>query len=82
VRDALGKLNPMGLFRQAQDHTKLLYAFFKQGSLVKDKQTGMWQVQSKKGVRAPLAVFELIDKFAEKNKLTRAEATKSALAVS
>jgi hypothetical protein len=78
VRDALGKLNPMGLFRQAQDHTKLLYAFFKQGSLVKDKQTGMWQVQSKKGVRAPIAVFELIDKFAEKNKLTRAEATKRA----
>jgi hypothetical protein len=78
VRDALGKLNPMGLFRQAQDHTKLLYAFFKQGSLVKDKQTGMWQVQSKKGVRAPLAVFELIDKFAEKNKLTRKEATKKA----
>ena len=78
VRDALGKLNPMGLFRQAQDHTKLLYAFFKQGSLVKDKQTGMWQVQSKKGVRAPITVFELIDKFAEKNKLTREEATKRA----
>ena len=78
VRDALGKLNPMGLFRQAQDHTKLLLSFFKQGSLVKDKQTGLWQVQTKKGVRAPAAVFELIDAFAEKNKLTREEATKRA----
>ncbi len=78
VRDALGNLNPMGLFRQAQDYTKLLLSFFKQGSLVKDKQTGQWQVQTKKGVRAPVAVFELIDAFAEKNNLTRAEATKRA----
>lgn len=78
VRDAMGNLNPMGLFRQAQDYTKLLLSFFKQGSLVKDKQTGLWQVQTKNGVRAPVAVFELIDAFAEKNNLTRAEATKRA----
>ena len=78
VRDALGNLNPMGLFRQAQDYTKLLLSFFKQGSLVKDRQTGLWQVQTRNGVRAPVAVFELIDAFAEGNNLTRAEATKRA----
>jgi hypothetical protein len=36
VRNSLGEINPMGLYRQAQDYTKMLLDFFQQGSLVKD----------------------------------------------
>jgi hypothetical protein len=34
VRDSMGKLNPMGLYRQAQDYSKLLLAYFQEGSLL------------------------------------------------
>jgi hypothetical protein len=40
VRDSLGKLNPMGLYRQAQDYSKLLLEYFQTGTLVKDANTG------------------------------------------
>ena len=78
VRDSLGKLNPMGLYRQAQDHAKLLLEYFQQGSLVKDKTTGLWRVDTVKGVRPPAEVYALIDKYAAKNGQTREEATKDA----
>jgi len=78
VRNSLGKLNPMGLYRQAQDHAKLLLEYFQQGSLIKDPTTGLWRVGTTKGVRPPAAVYELIDKYAAKNGQTREEATKDA----
>jgi hypothetical protein len=78
VRDSLGKLNPMGLYRQAQDHAKLLLEYFQQGSLVKDKTTGLWKVDSVKGVRPPAEVYVLIDKYADKNGYSRERATQIA----
>lgn len=78
VRDSLGKFNPMGLYRQAQDHAKVLLEYFQQGSLVKDKTTGLWRVDSTKGVRPPAEVYALIDKWAEKNGYTRERATQLA----
>ena len=78
VRDSLGKLNPMGLYRQAQDHAKLLLEYFQQGSLVKDKTTGLWRVDTAKGVRPPAEVYALIDKWGEKNGYSRERATQIA----
>lgn len=78
VRDSLGRFNPMGLYRQAQDHAKLLLEYFQQGSLVKDPVTGLWKVGTVRGVRPPAEVYALIDKYAAKNGQTREEATKDA----
>jgi len=66
VRDALGRLNPMGLYRQAQDYSKMLLAFYKAGSIEKDTTTGLWMVKDK-GTTPPAAVLELVKKYAEKN---------------
>jgi hypothetical protein len=78
VRDSLGKFNPMGLYRQAQDHAKLLLEYFQQGSLVKDTTTGLWRVGTTKGVRPPAEVYVLIDKYADKNGYSRERATQIA----
>lgn len=71
VRDSLGNLNPMGLFRQAQDYTKLLLEYFQQGALTKNTTTGLWEVSTKPGVDAPAEVFAAVDAWAAKNGYTR-----------
>lgn len=78
VRDSLGKLNPMGLYRQAQDYTKTLLEFFQVGGLVKDPATGLWVVQGKEGVRPPAEVYKLIDAWGAKNGYDRDRATQIA----
>ncbi len=78
VKDALGNLNPMGLYRQAQDYTKMLLEFFQQGSLVKNPATGLWEVSTAKGVRPPAEVYKLIDDWGKANGWTREEATQKA----
>jgi len=78
VRDKMGKLNPMGLYRQAQDYTKMLLEYFQTGTLYKDPATGLWKSGEGKGVRPPAEVYGLIDKYAEKNGYTRARATQIA----
>ena len=60
VRDSMGKLNPMGLYRQAQDYSKLLLAYFQEGSLQKEKETGQYKVVKAKDGGAPTDVFPLI----------------------
>lgn len=67
VRDSLGSLNPMGLYRQAQDYTKMLLEYFQQGSLVKDKATGLWKVTTAGDVSAPAKVYDLLDAWGKKN---------------
>lgn len=67
VRDSLGNLNPMGLYRQAQDYTKMLLEYFQQGSLVKDKSTGLWKVTTAADVNAPSRVYDLLDAWGKKN---------------
>ena len=67
VRDSLGNLNPMGLYRQAQDYTKMLLEYFQQGSLVKDKTTGLWKVTTAGDVNAPSRVYDLLDAWGKKN---------------
>lgn len=78
VRNSLGKLNPMGLYRQAQDHAKLLLEFFQVGGLSKDPATGLWVVQGQRGVRPPAAVYEMIDAWGAKNGYDRDRATQIA----
>jgi hypothetical protein len=78
VRDSLGKLNPMGLYRQAQDHAKLLLEYFQQGSLVKDPSTGLWKVATETDVQPPAAVYALIDNWAAKNGYSRERGTQIA----
>jgi hypothetical protein len=60
VRDSMGKLNPMGLYRQAQDYSKLLLAYFQEGSLQKEKETGQYKVVKAADGSAPTDVFPLI----------------------
>ena len=60
VRDSMGKLNPMGLYRQAQDYSKLLLAYFQDGSLQKEKETGQYKVVKSADGSAPTDVFPLI----------------------
>ena len=84
VRDSLGKLNPMGLYRQAQDYTKTLLEYFQVGGLVKDPATGLWVVQPIKDpltgadVRPPAEVYALIDAWGQKNGYDRERATQIA----
>jgi hypothetical protein len=65
VRNNLGKLNPMGLYRQALDYSKLLSEYFQNGTLVKDKDTGLYRTVGK-GEGAPIDVFPLIYSWGEK----------------
>ena len=73
VRDKLGKINPMGLYRQAQDYSKILLEYFQNGTLVKDKDTGLYRTIGK-GEGAPADVFPLIYAWGEKTGRTKNEA--------
>jgi hypothetical protein len=73
VRDKLGKLNPMGLYRQAQDYSKLLLEYFQNGTLVKDKTTGLYRTVGK-GEGAPVDVFPLIYAWGEKTGRSKEQA--------
>jgi hypothetical protein len=78
VRNSLGKVNPMGLYRQAQDHTKMLLEYFQQGAIAKDPDTALWKVTTKDNVPAPVQVYALIDDWAAKNGYTRERGTQIA----
>jgi hypothetical protein len=78
VRDSMGKLNPMGLYRQAQDYSKMLLEYFQNGTLYKDPVTGLWKSKVGAGVRAPSEIYTALDKYAEKNGYSRERATQIA----
>jgi hypothetical protein len=78
VRDSMGNLNPMGLYRQAQDYTKMLLEYFQTGTLYKEPATGLWKSGVGTGVRPPAQVYALLDKYAEKNGYSRDRATQIA----
>ena len=78
VRDSMGKLNPMGLYRQAQDYSKMLLEYFQNGTLYKDPVTGLWKSGVGEGVRPPAEVYKLLDKYADKNGYSRERATQIA----
>lgn len=73
VRDKLGKINPMGLYRQAQDYSKILLEYFQNGTLVKDKTTGLYRTIGT-GQGAPADVFPLIYAWGKKTGRTNKEA--------
>jgi hypothetical protein len=78
VRDSMGNLNPMGLYRQAQDYSKMLLEYFQNGTLYKDPTTGLWKSKVGAGVRAPAEVYAALDKYAAKNGYSRERATQIA----
>ena len=78
VRDALGNINPMGLFRQAQDYTKLLLDYFQRGAIEKDPVTGLWKVTSKSNIRPPADVYKEIKAWGTKNGYSFERATQLA----
>jgi hypothetical protein len=78
VRDSLGKLNPMGLFRQAQDYSKLLLEYFQTGTLVKDANTGQYRSELNTASNAPVDVFPAIYAWGEKNGYSKERATQLA----
>lgn len=67
VRNSLGNVNPMGLYRQAQDYTKMLLEYFQQGAISKDPVTGLWIVETKKGIRPPKEVYDMLKSWGEAN---------------
>jgi hypothetical protein len=77
VRDSMGKLNPMGLYRQAQDYSKILLEYFQNGTLTKDKTTGQYRATGSAN-GAPADVFPLIYAWGEKTGRTEKEAEKFA----
>jgi len=78
VRDKLGKLNPMGLYRQAQDYSKMLLEYLQVGAISKEPATGLWKVKADPDVRPPVEVYELLDKWAAKNGYSRERGTQIA----
>lgn len=67
VRDALGNFNPMGLYRQAQDYSKMMLQFLQTGSIEKEAATGLWKVVAKQGTRAPSKVYDQLAAWSKKN---------------
>jgi hypothetical protein len=78
VRDSLGNVNPMGLFRQAQDYTKMLLEFFQKGAIVKDPTTKLWSVTTKDSVRPPIEVFDKLTAWGKDNGMDLEQATRTA----
>ena len=73
VRDSMGKINPMGLYRQAQDYSKILLEYFQKGTLTKDKETGLYRaIGTADG--APADVFPLIYAWGKKTGRTKEQA--------
>ena len=65
VRSAKGMLNPMGLYRQAQDTSKLLLTWFEDGALVKNPATGTYETATKEGVPAMKDVLDGVKAWGE-----------------
>lgn len=78
VKDKLGKFNPMGLYRQAQDYSKMLLEYLQVGAIAKEPATGLWKVKADPKVRPPVEVYALIDKWAAKNGYSRERGTQIA----
>ena len=78
VKDKLGKFNPMGLYRQAQDYSKMLLEYMQVGAISKEPSTGLWKVKADPDVRPPVEVYALIDKWAAKNGYSRERGTQLA----
>jgi DNA gyrase/topoisomerase IV subunit B len=78
VKDKLGKFNPMGLYRQAQDYSKMLLEYLQVGGIAKEPATGLWKVKADPKVRPPVEVYALIDKWAAKNGYSRERGTQIA----
>lgn len=78
VKDKLGKFNPMGLYRQAQDYSKMLLEYLQVGAIAKEPATGLWKVKADSKVRPPVEVYALIDKWAAKNGYSRERGTQIA----
>jgi len=78
VRDSLGKLNPMGLYRQAQDYTKMLLSYLQRGGFVKDPITGLWVVSDVSGVRPPADIYKMIGDWGKRNGYSQEKATQYA----
>jgi hypothetical protein len=78
VKDKLGKFNPMGLYRQAQDYSKMLLEYLQVGAMSKEAATGLWKVKADANVRPPVEVYAMIDKWAAKNGYSRERGTQIA----
>lgn len=78
VKDKLGKFNPMGLYRQAQDYSKMLLEYLQVGAMSKEPATGLWKVKADPKVSAPVEVYALLDKWAAKNGYSRERGTQIA----
>lgn len=78
VKDKLGKFNPMGLYRQAQDYSKMLLEYMQVGAISKEPATGLWKVKADPKVRPPVEVYALIDKWSAKNGYSRERGTQIA----
>ena len=65
VRSSKGIINPISLFRQAQDPAKLLTPWFKKGGLAKNADTGQYEAVEQAGVPSMQEVLSDIDAWAK-----------------
>jgi hypothetical protein len=65
VRSAKGMLNPMGLYRQAQDTSKLLLTWFEDGALIKNLITGTYETAVKEGIPSMKNVLDGVKAWGE-----------------
>ena len=78
VRNSLGEVNPMGLYRQAQDYTKMMLEYFQRGAISKDPVTGLWIVADAPKGRPPVDVYAKIKSWGKANGKSFEEAKQTA----
>lgn len=78
VRDSLGRFNPMGLYRQAQDYAKMVLGYLEKGSLVKDATTGKWKVEGITDGSAPIEVYKKLQSWGKSQGMDYTKASHAA----
>jgi hypothetical protein len=66
VRDSLNKINPMGVYRQAQDYGQMLYNFVRRGALKRNLTTGNWEATNAVGFKPPADIYPVVHAWGAK----------------
>ena len=74
LRDSMGNINPLGLYRQAQDYGKLLISLFDYGALTKSRDTLLYEAGKVEGVASPKEAFDRLARWAKDNDLSFTDA--------
>jgi len=67
LRDATGNINPLPQLRQANDYGKLMVSLFEQGSLIKNRDNGLYQAGRVEDVPSAKDAFDVLSRWAKAN---------------